>query len=154
MIVPSDAEKGSFRIPASLNRPFPLSGSPRHKGPPIPGRAVTTLSGRSSTVPPRPVASQTVTPAPSSLGSCHYVLLKHAQTDAEAGEYWLAKKDGREPWPVVICDEEMIEKFFADKPRPKNARRADGTWRKEFRPRGDLTGQKCFPAMYLGTMRL
>ena len=154
MIVPSDAEKGSFRIPASLNRPFPLSGSPRPKGPPRPGRAVSALFGRSSTVPPRPVASQTVTPTSSVLGSFQDVLLKHAQVDAEAGEYWLAIKDGREPWPVVICDEEMIEKFFADNPRPKNARRADGTWRKGFRPRGDLTGQKCFPAMYLGTMKL
>ena len=153
MILPTTPENRPFRIPAPPNRPVPSWGSPKPTSASTSGRA-RFHSIRSSTVPPRPVAHESTTPKPSLINPSYGVLLKAAQSDAEAGEYWLALKDGREPWPIVICNEEMIEKFFSDNPRPANARRADGTWRKKFRPRGDLTGQKCFPAMYLGTWKL
>lgn len=107
----------------------------------------------SSTGPPR-LTNEAGTSTPSVFESHQDVLSKYAQSNAEAGEIWLAVKDGQEPWPVVICDEDMLQSFFGDYERPKNARRADGTWHKACGPRGRLAGQKCFPAMYLGTWKL
>lgn len=150
---PITPESRPFRVPGPLNRPVHAASRPSRTDTSKSGK-VRSTSKRSSTVPPRPVVREPTTVTPPSFEPFQNVLLKHAQSDAEAGEDWLALKDGREPWPVVICSEEMIEMFFSDKPRPENARRADGTWRKDFRPRGDLTGQKCFPAMYLGTWKL
>ena len=153
MIIPVTPENSPFRITGPLNKPVHVSGSPSPTSTSTPGKTRPNWT-RGSTVPPRPIARKPVTPTPPVFEPFQNALLKVAQSDAEAGEYWLALKNGKQPWPVVICNEEMIRKSFSDRPRPDNARRADGTWRKEFRPRGDLVGQKCYPAMYLGTWKL
>ena len=75
------------------------------------------------------------------------------QLDAEAGELWLSSKKDEDPWPVVICDEEMLQ-ILAKGKRPLNARQEDGNWRKDYCPGGDLADQRCFPTMRLGTMQL
>lgn len=75
-------------------------------------------------------------------------------TVPEAGEYWLATNHGEDPWPVVICDENMVRSHFSTKDRPKGARQQDGTWGGEFETDGKLFGQRYFPAMKLGTMKL
>lgn len=153
MKFPIAPESPTFRVNSPMNRPIRMSSRPSRTGTPKSGKARSTTI-KSSTGPPGPVAREPTIHTSPVFEPFQNALLKHAQSDAEAGEYWLALKDGRDPWPVVICSEEMIEMFFSDTPRPENARRADGTWRREFRPRGDLTGQKCFPAMYLGTWKL
>lgn len=154
MVLPTKPGSWPSRVPGSLNRPAHASGSPSSTRTSRIGKARST-SIRSSTVPPRPVGRDTIAlPTPPFSESLHNVLLEDDRSEAEAGEYWLALKDGRELWPIVICNEEMIEKFFSEHPRPANARRAGGTWRRDFQPRGDPTGQKCFPTMYLGTWKL
>ena len=80
--------------------------------------------------------------------------LNLAQVNAEPGEYWLVTEDGKDPWPCVICDEDMVTRLFKGKRRPENARRPDGTWHKSLLPHGKLAGQKCFPILYLGTLKL
>lgn len=70
----------------------------------------------------------------------------HAQIEVEPGALWYVKKDG-EDWPVVICDEEIVRKFFKGKPRPDNARRSDGTWAKES------IGHECYPAVIPGNLK-
>lgn len=78
---------------------------------------------------------------------------RHAQIGAQSGEYWLVSKDGEQDWPVVVCDEDIVQRYFKG-PRPENARKADGTWSGLFQPGGDLMGQVCFPVLYLGTLKL
>ena len=78
---------------------------------------------------------------------------RHAQIGAQPGEYWLVSADDEQDWPVVICDEEIVQNFFKG-PRPENARKSDGTWHELFMPGGDLLGQACFPVLYLGTYKL
>lgn len=75
------------------------------------------------------------------------------QPQVEPGEYWCIKRDG-EDWPVVICDEEIVQKFFKGKKRPENARQADGNWGKDFKAGGKLVGQRCYPAIHPGTLEL
>lgn len=78
---------------------------------------------------------------------------RRAQLHAEAGELWLSAKKDQDPWPVVICDEEMLQALAKGK-RPTNARQNNGNWSKEFCISGDLVWQRCFPTMRLGIMRL
>ncbi|KAK4693831.1 hypothetical protein P7C71_g3633, partial [Lecanoromycetidae sp. Uapishka_2] len=70
--------------------------------------------------------------------------------DTVAGDFWTVKRQG-EDWPVVICDEEMVEAFFMRTDRPPNARQADGNWGKGYGPGGDNKEKRCFPAIFLGT---
>jgi hypothetical protein len=69
------------------------------------------------------------------------------QLEVKSGEFWCIKMNDEE-WPVVICDEEILQRFFKDQPRPANARRANGTWIK------DSAGNKCYPALIPGTLKL
>ncbi len=78
---------------------------------------------------------------------------RHPQSGAQPGEYWLVSKDGEQDWPVVICDEEMVQAYFRGS-RPENARKADGTWHEVFQRGSDLLGQVCFPVLYLGSLKL
>ncbi len=69
------------------------------------------------------------------------------QLEVKAGDLWCIKENG-EDWPVVICDEEIVQKFSKGKPRPANARRSNGTWTKES------AGNKCYPALVPGTLKM
>lgn len=63
------------------------------------------------------------------------------------------KQDG-EDWPVVICDEEIIQTFFTRSPRPGSARQADGSWGKDYKAGGFSISGRRFPALCLGTLKL
>lgn len=79
---------------------------------------------------------------------------RNAQILAEPGEIWLSHKKGEHPWPVVVCDEEMLLNLTKGGERPDNARMGNGQWRKEYLPGGELEGQVVFPTMKLGTLKL
>lgn len=49
--------------------------------------------------------------------------------DVRPGDFWCSKIDG-EDWPVVICDEEIVQRFFQEHPRPVTARQPSGLWEK------------------------
>lgn len=78
----------------------------------------------------------------------------NATIDAKAGELWLSAKENEDPWPVVICDEELLQTLLDGKFRPVNARQADGNWYRGYRPGGGLAEQRCFATMRLGTAKL
>ena len=73
--------------------------------------------------------------------------------DAHPGELWLSLRKDEEPWPVVICDEEILETLSQDQRRPANARQKDGSWRTEYGPDGRFRDQRCFPTLRLGLDR-
>ena len=79
---------------------------------------------------------------------------QHAKTNAEPGELWLSAKENEDPWPVVICDEELLQTLLEGQARPGNARREDGSWYKGYGPGGGLAEQRCFPTMRLETAKL
>ena len=82
---------------------------------------------------------------------------KHKYTpgklDARPGEYWLVSQNGELDWPVVICDKDIVHRYFRG-PRSENARVSDGTGPDVFQYGGYLNGQFCFPVLYLGTLEL
>ncbi|KAL8739810.1 MAG: hypothetical protein Q9190_007425, partial [Brigantiaea leucoxantha] len=81
--------------------------------------------------------------------------LAKAQSEAEAGDFWLVAPKGKEQWPVVICDEDMVMRFFKKNlKRPLNARQVDGSWPKDNGSGAFQAYDRCFPAMYLGTLKL
>lgn len=73
--------------------------------------------------------------------------------EPKEGDYLSVKQDG-EDWPILICDEEMVQTFFTRSPRPGNARQADGTWGKEYKAGGPSISDRRFPAIFLGTLKL
>ena len=75
------------------------------------------------------------------------------EMEFRAGERYFLRK-GLVDWPVVICDEEIVQKYFKGKERPANARQADGTWGKDYVAGGKRAGQKCYPALVPGTLKL
>ena len=75
------------------------------------------------------------------------------QNETVAGDLWTTKRD-EEDWPIVICDEEIIDGFWKDRIRPTNARCADGTWKEEYKPGGLKVDQRCYPAVLLGKIKL
>lgn len=73
--------------------------------------------------------------------------------EPKEGDYLSVKQDG-EDWPILICDEEMVQTFFTRSPRPGNARQADGTWGKEYKAGGPSISDRRFPAIFLGTLKV
>ncbi|KAL9127767.1 MAG: hypothetical protein Q9217_003425 [Psora testacea] len=67
--------------------------------------------------------------------------------NATAGQYWAVKKDGEE-WPVVICDEEIVQLYF-EGVGAKGARRVDGTWDLTARPGGSQARKMILPCLSL-----
>ena len=76
-----------------------------------------------------------------------------SETEFRPGQCYVISKGG-EHWPVVICDEEIVTKYFKGKERPANARQADGTWGQDFVAGGDRAGQICYPALVPYTLKL
>ncbi|KAI1118784.1 hypothetical protein F5Y14DRAFT_397633 [Nemania sp. NC0429] len=70
--------------------------------------------------------------------------------DAKPGEHYFAKLKGFPPWPVVICEEDMLPTNMLVS-RPVTAARADGTYREDFADGGRRAGDRTFPVMYLHT---
>ena len=73
--------------------------------------------------------------------------------EPKEGDYFCVKKHG-EDWPVVICDEEILQTFFALQLRPVSARRADGSWGKDYKAGGFSISDRSFPAINLGNLEL
>ena len=142
---------------------------------------MSSISKRSSTSPltvgrPSPSKHDTFSNRPQSPQSpVSKVFGRNAQVLADPGEIWLSHKKGENPWPVVICDEEMLsilskgrkrpdnarkangqwrKEYLPGGKRPDNARKANGQWRKEYLPGGKLEGKVVFPTMKLGTLTL
>ena len=72
------------------------------------------------------------------------------QQDTVAGDYWTVQIDG-DHFPVVVCDDEIIEEFFNCKERPKSARQADGNWSAGYKLGQASASERQFPVFYLGT---
>ncbi|KAI0535744.1 hypothetical protein GGR58DRAFT_425723 [Xylaria digitata] len=70
--------------------------------------------------------------------------------DAKPGDHYFAKLKGFPPWPVVICEEDMLPHNMLNT-RPVTASRPDGTYREDFADGGKRAGDRTFPVMYLHT---
>ncbi|KAF2204201.1 hypothetical protein GQ43DRAFT_197906 [Delitschia confertaspora ATCC 74209] len=70
--------------------------------------------------------------------------------NVQPGEYWFVAMRGFPPWPVVVCDEEMLPETLLSK-RPVSAKRIDGTYREDFREGGKNAKDRRYPIMFLGT---
>ncbi|KAI0447419.1 hypothetical protein F4803DRAFT_546308 [Xylaria telfairii] len=70
--------------------------------------------------------------------------------DAKPGDHYFAKLKGFPPWPVVICEEEMLPQNMLNS-RPVTAARPDATYRDDFADGGKRVGDRTFPVMYLHT---
>ncbi|KAI1132084.1 hypothetical protein F5Y10DRAFT_261563 [Nemania abortiva] len=70
--------------------------------------------------------------------------------DAKPGDHYFAKLKGFPPWPVVICEEDMLPQNMLSS-RPVTAARPDGTYREDFADGGKRAGDRTFPVMYLHT---
>ncbi|KAF2467570.1 uncharacterized protein BDR25DRAFT_63824 [Lindgomyces ingoldianus] len=66
------------------------------------------------------------------------------------GDYWFVAMRGFAPWPVIVCDEEMLPETLLSK-RPVSAQRIDGTYREDFLPDGKNAKDRRYPIMFLGT---
>jgi hypothetical protein len=77
-----------------------------------------------------------------------------SSSEVQVGQYWLATANGLQSWPVVICDEDMIQTFFKGHWRPPSARQPDGSWMAGFGDSGIYVVDRTFPALFLGLMRL
>ena len=121
------------------------SSSPSSLGKPSP-----STQGVAATMP----SSAQQSPTPSSLNPVAPAFGTDGRILAQPGHIWLSAKQGQAPWPVVICDEQMLQILWKGVQRPENARMADGRWPKEYRPGGKLEGRVAFPTMRLGTMKL
>jgi hypothetical protein len=69
------------------------------------------------------------------------------------GEMYMVAMRGYQPWPVIICDEEMLPESLLSK-RPVSARRIDGTYRDDFKEGGKNAKDRRYPVMFLGTNEL
>ncbi|KAI0508409.1 hypothetical protein F5B22DRAFT_404603 [Xylaria bambusicola] len=70
--------------------------------------------------------------------------------DAKPGDHYFAKLKGFPPWPVVICEEDMLPHNMLNS-RPVTASRPDGTYREDFADGGKRVADRTFPVMYLHT---
>ena len=83
----------------------------------------------------------------------HRNIMQTEINEPKEGDYFCVKKHG-EDWPIVICDEEILQTFFANHPRPLSARRADGSWGKDYKTGGFSINDRRFPALNLETLEL
>ncbi|KAJ4383008.1 hypothetical protein N0V86_002235 [Didymella sp. IMI 355093] len=70
--------------------------------------------------------------------------------DAQPGDMYMVAMRGYQPWPVIVCDEEMLPESLLSK-RPVSAKRIDGTYREDFLEGGKNAKDRRYPIMFLGT---
>ncbi|KAF2498346.1 hypothetical protein BU16DRAFT_558408 [Lophium mytilinum] len=70
--------------------------------------------------------------------------------DVEPGQYWFVAMRGFPPWPVIVCDEEMLPESLLSK-RPVSAKRLDGTYREDFQVGAKNAKDRRYPIMFMGT---
>lgn len=73
--------------------------------------------------------------------------------DAKPGQHFFAKLKGFPPWPVIVCEENMLPPNMLST-RPVTAARPDGTYREDFADGGKRIADRTFPVMYLHTNEL
>ena len=73
--------------------------------------------------------------------------------NVQPGEMYLVSMKGYAPWPVIVCDEEMLPETLLSK-RPVSAQRIDGTYREDFADGGKHAKDRRYPVMFLGTNEL
>lgn len=73
--------------------------------------------------------------------------------DASSGDMFMVAMRGYQPWPVIVCDEEMLPESLLSK-RPVSAKRIDGTYREDFLEGGKNAKDRRYPIMFLGTNEL
>ncbi|KAF1946205.1 PWWP domain-containing protein [Clathrospora elynae] len=66
------------------------------------------------------------------------------------GDMHMVAMRGFPPWPVIVCDEEMLPESLLVK-RPVSAKRIDGTYREDFLEGGKNAKDRRYPIMFLGT---
>ncbi|MCJ1478485.1 hypothetical protein MMC13_007165 [Lambiella insularis] len=71
--------------------------------------------------------------------------------DARPGQMYLARLKGHQPWPSIICDEEMLPDVLLSS-RPITTAQSDGTFKKaEYADGGKRENERTFPIMFLET---
>ncbi|KAI0594332.1 hypothetical protein F4775DRAFT_574303 [Biscogniauxia sp. FL1348] len=70
--------------------------------------------------------------------------------DAKPGDHYFAKLKGFPPWPVIVCEEDMLPQNMLNS-RPVTAARPDGTYREDFADGGRRAADRTYPVMYLYT---
>lgn len=70
--------------------------------------------------------------------------------DVSAGDMFMVTMRGYQPWPVIVCDEDMLPESLLSK-RPVSAKRIDGTYREDFLEGGKNAKDRRYPVMFLGT---
>lgn len=73
--------------------------------------------------------------------------------NVSAGDMFMVAMRGYQPWPVIVCDEEMLPESLLSK-RPVSAKRIDGTYRDDFLEGGKNAKDRRYPIMFLGTNEL
>lgn len=73
--------------------------------------------------------------------------------NVKSGEMHMVAMRGYQPWPVIVCDEDMLPESLLSK-RPVSARRIDGTYREDFADDGKNAKDRRYPIMFLGTNEL
>jgi hypothetical protein len=73
--------------------------------------------------------------------------------DAQPGDMYMVAMRGYQPWPVIVCDEEMLPESLLSK-RPVSAKRIDGTYREDFLEGGKNAKDRRYPVMFLKTNEL
>ena len=69
--------------------------------------------------------------------------------DAKPGALYLARWKGAQPWPSIVCDEEMLPTSLL-KTRPVTTAQPDGTFKKpEYEDGGKRAHERTFPIMFL-----
>ncbi|KAH8676322.1 hypothetical protein BX600DRAFT_508484 [Xylariales sp. PMI_506] len=75
---------------------------------------------------------------------------KMTHLDAKPGDHFFARLKGYPPWPVIICDEDMLPQNMLSS-RPVSAARPDGDYREDFADGGKRAGDRSYAVMYLQT---
>ena len=71
--------------------------------------------------------------------------------DATPGALFLARIKGYQPWPSIVCDEDMLPATIIQT-RPVTAAQADGSFKKaDYAAGGRREGERTFPVMFLYT---
>ena len=83
----------------------------------------------------------------------HRNIMQTEINEPQEGDYFTIKHNG-DDWPIVTCDEEIIETYFKRLSRPESARQADGTWERDYKIDGCLIRERRFPFIDLGRLEL
>ncbi|MCJ1389296.1 hypothetical protein MMC18_002152 [Xylographa bjoerkii] len=71
--------------------------------------------------------------------------------EAKPGDLFLARMKGHQPWPSIICDEDMLPQILLSS-RPITTAQPDGTFKKpDYADGGKRASERTFPIMFLQT---